>query len=115
MNGFSKQICEACLPDAPPAKTHEINLFLAQQPNWTLSTDVTFPQIVRVYKLKDFASALTFSNAIGVLAETEGHHPQITLEYGQVTVKWWSQKIKGLHVNDFILASRTEELYATYR
>ena len=115
MNDFSKQICEACLPDASPATTHEINAFLAQHPDWALSSDVTFSQIVRVYKLRDFASALTFGNAVGVLAETEGHHPQIILEYGRVTIKWWSHKIKGLHVNDFILASRTEDLYSTYR
>jgi 4a-hydroxytetrahydrobiopterin dehydratase len=28
-----------------------------------------------------------------------------------VTVSWWTHKIKGLHRNDFIMASKTDELY----
>jgi hypothetical protein len=31
-------------------------------------------------------------------------------EWGKVTVCWWSHKIKGLHVNDFIMAAKTDSL-----
>ena len=48
------------------------------------------------------------------MAETEGHHPSITLEYGRVTVKWWSQKIKGLHENDLKLSEKTDVLYGEF-
>ena len=33
-------------------------------------------------------------------------------EWGRVTVTWWTHKIKGLHRNDFIMAARTDRLYA---
>jgi len=33
------------------------------------------------------------------------------LEWGKVTVFWWSHKIEGLHKNDFICASKTDSLY----
>ncbi len=39
------------------------------------------------------------------------HHPEIILEWGKVTVSWWSHKIKGLHKNDFICASKTDNLF----
>ena len=47
---------------------------------------------------------------IAKLAEDEDHHPAILLEWGSVRVQWWSHKIKGLHMNDFICAAKTETL-----
>ena len=46
----------------------------------------------------------------GELAEAEGHHPAILTEWGSVEVSWWTHKIGGLHMNDFIMAARTDEL-----
>ena len=48
---------------------------------------------------------------VAVLADNEDHHPTITLEWGKVSVLWWSHKIKGLHRNDFICAAKTDNLY----
>jgi len=112
MEDYSQKICEACLPDAPPATDCKTEQFLQNQPEWFLSTDVEFPQVSRVFKLQDFAPALTVANTVGALTEAGRHHPQIILEYGAVTVTWWSHKIRGLHVDDFILANRTEDLFA---
>ncbi|MEJ2333871.1 MAG: 4a-hydroxytetrahydrobiopterin dehydratase, partial [Desulfobulbaceae bacterium] len=50
-------------------------------------------------------------NRVAALAEEENHHPAIVTEWGKVTVSWWSHIIKGLHLNDFIMAARTEELF----
>ena len=44
------------------------------------------------------------------LADEEDHHPKIILEWGKVTVYWWSHKIEGLHKNDFICAAKTDSL-----
>jgi 4a-hydroxytetrahydrobiopterin dehydratase len=33
-------------------------------------------------------------------------------EWGKVTVTWWTHKIRGLHHNDFIMAAKTDGLYA---
>jgi 4a-hydroxytetrahydrobiopterin dehydratase len=30
-----------------------------------------------------------------------------------VTVTWWTHKIRGLHRNDFIMAARSDQAYAT--
>jgi 4a-hydroxytetrahydrobiopterin dehydratase len=31
---------------------------------------------------------------------------------GKVTVTWWTHKIGGLHRNNFIMAAKTDALYA---
>jgi 4a-hydroxytetrahydrobiopterin dehydratase len=69
-------------------------------------------RLQRAFKFKNFAEALQFTNQVGALAEEEGHHPALLTEWGKVTVTWWTHKIKGLHRNDFIMAAKTDELYA---
>ena len=57
------------------------------------------------------AQALAFTNKVGELAEAEDHHPAILTEWGLVTVTWWTHKVKGLHRNDLIMASKTDAAY----
>tara|TARA_B100000965_G_scaffold405587_2_gene440260 strand:- start:850 stop:1197 length:348 start_codon:yes stop_codon:yes gene_type:complete len=111
MVNYASKICQACSADATAATTREIKEFLRTHQDWNLSTEVDFPQLKREYTFRNFADAQKFANLIGDLAEKEGHHPSILLEYGKVTVLWWSHKIKSLHINDFILSSKTEEIY----
>jgi 4a-hydroxytetrahydrobiopterin dehydratase len=70
------------------------------------------PRIEREFEFKDFREALDFTVAACELAEHEGHHPDVHLSWGRVRVETWTHKIKGLHQNDFILAAKTDELYA---
>lgn len=67
-------------------------------------------QLERVFTFADFRQALAFTNRVGGLAETAGHHPALLTEWCKITVSWWTHKIKGLHRNDFILAARTDEV-----
>ncbi|KAJ1027000.1 hypothetical protein NDA18_003021 [Ustilago nuda] len=84
---------------------------LSPQPKTLLSSKATHPDALhRTYKFKDFTSAQAFANNLGELAEAEGHHPAIMVEWGRVTVWWWSHTISGLHKNDFVMAAKTEEL-----
>jgi 4a-hydroxytetrahydrobiopterin dehydratase len=41
-----------------------------------------------VFKFRNFAQALKFTNKVGAIAEEEDHHPIIITEYGRVTVDW---------------------------
>jgi 4a-hydroxytetrahydrobiopterin dehydratase len=43
--------------------------------------------------------------------QEEGHHPALLTEWAKVTVTWWTHKIGGLHLNDFIMAARTDEIF----
>ena len=67
-------------------------------------------QLERCYAFPDFAQALAFTDKVGELAESEGRHPSLITEWGNVTVTWWIRKIKGLHRNDLIMAAKTDRL-----
>jgi 4a-hydroxytetrahydrobiopterin dehydratase len=67
-------------------------------------------QLTKTYPLADFVSALDLANRIGALAEAEDHHPRLEVQWGSLVVAWWTHSIAGLHMNDFILAARCEEL-----
>jgi len=84
-----------------------------QVPQWVLVEREGIQRLERVFSFSDFARALAFTNAVGVLAEEEGHHPALLTEWGRVTVTWWTHKIRGLHQNDFIMAAKTDELHGS--
>ncbi len=102
----------ACRRDAPTVTDAEVAELKPQIPEWSLLERDSIKRLERVFKLDNFASALVFTNKVGELAEGEGHHPAILTEWGRVTVTWWTHKIRGLHRNDFIMAAKTDRLYA---
>jgi len=108
MNELFKQKCEACRVGAPKVTQAEIARLKPLIPDWDLINRDGIDQLCRVIAFNDFAEALAFTNRIGELAEEEGHHPAILTEWGKVTVSWWTHKIGGLHVNDFIMAAKTD-------
>ena len=114
MVNYASKICQACSADATAATTREIEEFLQTHQDWNLSTEVDFPQLKREYIFRNFADAQKFANLIGDLAEKEGHHPSILLEYGSVSINWWSQKIKGIHAKDLELAIKTDQLFKEF-
>jgi 4a-hydroxytetrahydrobiopterin dehydratase len=61
-------------------------------------------------RYRDFREALTFVQKVGEVAETEGHHPDISFGWGYATVSLRTKKIKGLHENDFIMAARIDRM-----
>jgi 4a-hydroxytetrahydrobiopterin dehydratase len=104
--------CVACRRDAPRVPEEEIPALRQEIPDWELIEQDGIPRLRRVFRFDDFAGALAFTNRVGELAESEGHHPAILTEWGRVTVSWWTHKIRGLHRNDFIMAAKTDRLAA---
>jgi 4a-hydroxytetrahydrobiopterin dehydratase len=69
-------------------------------------------RIERNFRFKNFREALSFVQEVGELAEAEGHHPNISFGWGNATVSLQTKKIKGLHENDFIMASKIDRIFA---
>ena len=67
----------------------------------------------REFTFPDFNNALAFTNRVGALAESEGHHPDIYLAWGKVGIKIWTHKIDGLTESDFVLAAKIDRLRET--
>ncbi len=110
MASLSEMKCVACRGGEPTVTDDEIAELHLQVPEWKLVEIDRIKRLERVFKFKNFAEALKFTNQIGELAEEEGHHPAILTEWGRVTVTWWTHKIKGLHRNDFIMAAKTDKI-----
>ena len=104
--------CVACRRDAPRVTEAEIAEFHPQVSQWEIMEQDQVPRLARQFQFDNFAEALAFTSKVGNLAEVEAHHPALLTEWGNVTVHWWTKKIRGLHRNDFIMAAKTDELYS---
>ena len=111
MTELKGQTCEACRRGAPPASEAEIAEFRRQIPEWEIVDRDGIPTLERVFRFGDFAGAMAFTNRVGEIAEEQGHHPALLTEWGRVTVTWWTHKIRNLHVNDFVMAAKTDEVF----
>ena len=112
MSDLIQAHCEACRADAPKVSDEELAELIREIPDWVPEVRDGIMQLERVFTFDNFVDALAFTNKVGGLAETEGHHPALLTEWGKVTVTWWSHKIRGLHRNDFIMAARTDQLFS---
>lgn len=111
MNKLADEKCVACRGDEPTLTPGEVYQLQPQVPEWHVKEVDGMQRLERVFKFKNFAQALEFTNQVGAIAEAENHHPLIITEWGRATVNWWTHKIGGLHKNDFIMAAKTDEIY----
>lgn len=102
--------CEVCKVGAPLATEAQIGEFKLKIPEWNIIEEKNIKKLVREFRFNNFKETLAFVNEIGKLAEEQGHHPKMLVEYNRLTVWWWTNKIKGLHRNDFIMAAKTDNI-----
>jgi 4a-hydroxytetrahydrobiopterin dehydratase len=100
--------CEPCQAGEERLKGPALRALLRWlDEGWQIIDDL---RLEREFTFKDFREALAFVNRVGRLAEEEGHHPEMILNWGKVRVRLWTHKIDGLHENDFILAAKIDRL-----
>lgn len=107
MNALADKECVPCKGGVAPLKGAELDLLLAQlAAGWKV---VAGRQLEKEYTFKNFRDALAFTNRVGELAESQGHHPDILLAWGRVRLTIWTHKIDGLTESDFILAAKADQ------
>lgn len=94
-----------------PMSSEQAEAYAPQIPEWKILEFEGVRRLERQFKFKNFRAALNFTNQIGELAEQEDHHPAILTEWGKVKLTWWTHAVKGLHLNDFILAAKSDQIY----
>lgn len=102
---LSEQSCVPCRGGVPPLDATAIVPLAAEVPRWQV---VDGHHLLRRFAFDDFAAALAFVNKVGVVAEAEGHHPEIAFGWGHATVTIWTHKIDGLTESDFVLAAKID-------
>lgn len=104
---LTKKHCEACSGETPPLKAEEVFRLHQQVPDWDVTSG---RKLVRRFEFEGFMEAMEFVNRVARLAEEEGHHPSITIDYKRVTFTIWTHAIDDLSESDFILAAKIDEL-----
>lgn len=103
---LSEKRCVPCRGGVPPLSEGEVQRLLGElDPGWQV---VDGHHLQRSYSFDDFRCALDFVVRVGEIAESEGHHPDVYLAWGNVTLKIWTHKIDGLTESDFILAAKAD-------
>lgn len=64
----------------------------------------------RELQFSDFAEALAFVVRVGMLAEREGHHPDVEIHWNQVKLRWWTHARDAITDRDRELAAKTNDL-----
>ena len=95
--------CEGGIP--PLDKNAQQDLLKQLSAGWQV---IDGHHLEKEFKFKNFVQALNFTNAVGAVAEAEGHHPDIFLTWGKVKLTIWTHSINGLTESDFILAAKAE-------
>lgn len=108
MESLHEKHCEACRLGSPVVSDEEAGRLLVSVPAWKKHFHEGVEKLSREFHFVEFKDAFSFTYKIASLAERENHHPTLVTEWGKVTVYWWSHKINGLHMNDFIMAAKTD-------
>jgi 4a-hydroxytetrahydrobiopterin dehydratase len=107
---LATKTCTPCRGGIPPLTHEQAEVFHAQALGWDVKDDAR--PIERSFGFRNFRDALTFVQEVGELAEAEGHHPNTSFGWGNATVSLHTKKIKGLHENDFIMATKIDQIFA---
>jgi 4a-hydroxytetrahydrobiopterin dehydratase len=109
---LTKRTCAPCRGGVPPLTREGIDPLLRQVDGWTVEED---RRLVKSYAFPNFVEAVSFVNAVAQIAESEGHHPDLYVRWGEVRAILYTHKIGGLHENDFILAAKMDDAYQRRR
>ena len=113
MTELSEKTCSACEIGAPLVPNDKQIDLLKELDGWIIDNS-DIPKLIKEFKFDNYGQSIRFTNLIADLAEAQDHHQKITLEWGKVNLEWWSHKIKGLHMNDFICAAKSDETFHSF-
>ena len=102
--------CVPCQGGIPPLIKVEIDKFLNQiDAEWNVKMD---KELYKIFKFDKYLSAIKFSTLVADLAEHQGHHPYIHINFKSVKIILFTHKINGLHENDFLMANKIDHIYS---
>lgn len=103
---LAKERCEACTGATPTVTGAELDELRAQlSPEW----EVDGVRLRRRLRFPDFAATFAFATRVAILAEGQGHHPDMAVSWGRLEIELTTHAVKGLTRNDFILAAKVDD------
>ena len=108
MTNLAAKQCVPCRGGVPPLEGEALRTLERELGgDWQVVDD---HHLEKTYMFDDFRQALDFTVRVGEMAEEQGHHPDVLLTWGRVTVTIWTHKIDGLTESDFVFAAKTDAL-----
>jgi 4a-hydroxytetrahydrobiopterin dehydratase len=109
MKELSAKKCAPCEGGVKPLTRAQASALRKQlHAGWKLGADAK--SLHRALKFKDFYRTLSFVNAVGHIANTEDHHPDLEIGYNYCRIRYSTHSIGGLSQNDFICAAKIDLL-----
>lgn len=108
MNTLSSKKCVPCEGGTPPLSHDQIESLRREiSSEWRVIDE---KKLAREFTFKNFVEAMAFVNRVASIAEEQKHHPDLHIFYNKVTVELWTHAVGGLSENDFIVASKINQL-----
>jgi 4a-hydroxytetrahydrobiopterin dehydratase len=111
MTPLLEEQCVPCSGNEPQLTEDEIKQYWLETPMWQVEKVDGVKHLRRAFQFDSYLDGVHFAARVGELAEQQNHHPQMTIGYKKVTVDWWTHAIGGLHRNDFIMATKTDQAF----
>ena len=107
-DNLSEKKCVPCESGTPPLAYEQIASYKERvSSEWEVLEN---KKIRRQFRFGDFREAMHFVQRVADIAEQENHHPNIEIHWNKVILTLWTHAIGGLSENDFILASKIDQL-----
>lgn len=108
---LTSKSCVPCHTGTGALSDQEQCSLAREVPDWK---NIEGKQIQREYKFKSYLDGVAWVQQAGALSDQQDHHPDIHLFYRRVVVDLWTHSVNGLSENDYILAAKLEESYASF-
>jgi 4a-hydroxytetrahydrobiopterin dehydratase len=101
------QRCEACTAATPTLTAGELEAARAQlDPAWEVAAEGT--RLRRSFRFGDFTAAFALATRIALIAQEQGHHPDMCVGWGRLDVDITTHAVGGLTRNDAVLAAHVD-------
>ena len=111
MSDLLEKKCKPCEGGVTPFDISQIHKYQKKVDGWSIDKDekeIFF--LTKKFNFNDFSESQKFVNNVGKISEDEGHHPDIIFGWGYSIIKITTHAIKGLSENDFILATKIDQI-----
>jgi 4a-hydroxytetrahydrobiopterin dehydratase len=104
---LARERCAEIRAGTPPLTTEEADSLAAGAAGeWQIDGG----ELRREFTFKTFNAAFGLATRIALLAEAQGHHPELEVGWGRLVVRLSTHSVGGLSRNDFIMAARIDRL-----
>ena len=109
---LTEQKCVPCEGGLPPMPDTQEDEYIKQIKDWNLERTIIH-KLKKELKFKKYEDTIAAVNKIAEIANSENHHPVLHVYYGKIEIELWTHAVKGLSINDFILAAKIDVAFSS--